>query len=589
MAELAPIASLWIGGALSWLEQLCLKSFADAGHPTTLYSYAPIPNIPEGVQSADAEEIFPAKPMLRHARTGSPAIHADLWRLHLLTKTNAIWVDADMYCYRPFEFETPFVFGWEKNELVCNAVLGLPQDSATLGNLLDFLSDPYAIAPWLKPWQKKELEEEAAAGRPVHLTEQNWGFTGPAAVSHFLKATGEIRHAQNVDVFYPISFKDRNHMIRRRFNIPERLTDATRGVHFWARRMKPRLEEKENNVPMNGSFLKSLIDKHEIDPALAPIPAKVKTSQPTGDALIAAIISDLREKGHSIDRVCRTHLVEKAFVKDCLKRNSPKISPAAAIPVDRIRANYNHDRHFLQTVHAARKGTAKRPFLYMKNHKSACTTVLATLLKCQQMHLGDPDIPIEESTVHKPPARYMSNGRRNLDVDQAIEALFDPRYLRFTIIREPISRTVSAYADKISSGGKQKTALLKTVGKQPDDDISLSQFIDLIANDEAAMNVDRHWRLQSKEISYGFIDYDLIGTVSNVSSILARVADECFGLEAPPLQDTRTTFGHQTSSKDLIETLTADDLRNLDRVLEADLEMYEAVSKAEKPNPQASY
>ena len=88
LKNLPEIATLWIGGRLSWLEQLCLKSFVDAGHHTTLYSYAPIDNPPEGVHLADAEDIFPSEPMLRHARTGSPAIHADMWRLHLLKKTD---------------------------------------------------------------------------------------------------------------------------------------------------------------------------------------------------------------------------------------------------------------------------------------------------------------------------------------------------------------------------------------------------------------------------------------------------------------------------------------------------------------------
>ena len=64
MADLPKIASLWIGGDLSWLEQLCLKSFADAGHQITLYSYAPISNLPEGVLAGDANEIYPGEPML---------------------------------------------------------------------------------------------------------------------------------------------------------------------------------------------------------------------------------------------------------------------------------------------------------------------------------------------------------------------------------------------------------------------------------------------------------------------------------------------------------------------------------------------
>lgn len=258
MAKLPEIASLWIGGQLSWLEQLCLKSFADAGHHITLYSYAPIANIPEGVHAGDASDIFPGEPMYKHARTGSPAIHADIWRLQLLKKTNKIWVDADIYCYRPFDYKSNFVFGWEKPGLVCNAVLGLPKTSKTLAALLQFFQDEYAIGPWLNDDLQAELRREKDAGTPVHMTEQNWGFTGPASVTHFLQETGEIEHAQPVAAFYPISFKDRNQLIISRFKPEESLNDTTRGVHFWARRMKPRLEEKEDNTPRRGSFMDKL-------------------------------------------------------------------------------------------------------------------------------------------------------------------------------------------------------------------------------------------------------------------------------------------------------------------------------------------
>lgn len=48
MAPGREIGTLWIGGSLSWLEQLCLKSFVDAGQPITLFAYAPIPNVPAG-------------------------------------------------------------------------------------------------------------------------------------------------------------------------------------------------------------------------------------------------------------------------------------------------------------------------------------------------------------------------------------------------------------------------------------------------------------------------------------------------------------------------------------------------------------
>lgn len=330
MATLPPIATLWIGGRLSWLEQLCLKSFADAGHDITLYSYAPIENIPDGVMSADAAEVFPGDSMLRHARTGSPAIHADMWRLHLLKKTDQIWVDADMYCYRPFTFDQPFVYGWEKPGLVCNAVLGLPKDARTLDALLEFFTDEYAIAPWLKPWQQDELRAEADKGTPVHMTQQNWGFTGPASVTYFLQQTGEVDLAQPVETFYPVSFKDRNKMILSRHSdwVETQLTAQTRGVHFWARRMKPRLQEQENNCPRRGSFLHRLIEKHEIEPDAAPIPAKTKVEdQRLSDPQFQAEIGlALLQDSTALDRLCREHLLDRQFVKACrntIRDNAP--------------------------------------------------------------------------------------------------------------------------------------------------------------------------------------------------------------------------------------------------------------------------
>ena len=320
MSPLPTVASLWIGGKLSWLEQLCLKSFADQGHEITLYSYEPILNLPEGVRAADAAEIMAAEPMLRHARTGSPAIHADMWRLQLMKKTNCIWVDADMYCHQPFDFDSDFVFGWEKPETVCNAVLRLPKHSKTLNQLLEFFEDGYAIAPWLTEDQKRELEAERDAGNPVHLTEMNWGLTGPEAITYFLEQTGEIAHAQPVEVFYPISFRERNQMIMGKFYPPSQITAKTKGVHFWARRMKPRLEEKEHNRPRKGSFMARLIEKHGVEPKQAPIPPNI---QPNDDRLKdgsfrLSVGKEALVDGSSIDRLSRKYLLEPKVVKECI-------------------------------------------------------------------------------------------------------------------------------------------------------------------------------------------------------------------------------------------------------------------------------
>jgi hypothetical protein len=277
---LPTIATLWIGDKLSWLEKLSLKSFGDFGHETVLYSYSPIFNAPEGVTLRDAADVFPGNEIIRHKKNGSPAIHADIWRLHLMQQTEYIWVDADVLCLRPFDFKEPFVFGLEKPHLVCNAVLRLPADSETLIKLVDFISDPYAIGAWLKPEQQAELQAAKERGAPVHYSEQEWGLTGPAALSHYLKETGEWRYALPQTAFYPISFKDRNKMIMSKFNElveNDMLSPDTYSVHMWARRMKPRLEEAEYNRPRRGSFMDKALKRHGIDPKSDPIPPKLKS------------------------------------------------------------------------------------------------------------------------------------------------------------------------------------------------------------------------------------------------------------------------------------------------------------------------
>mgnify|MGYP001126840362 CR=1 FL=1 len=318
--NLPEIASLWIGGQLSWLEQLCLVSFAHAGHHVTLYSYSHIDNVPPEITQLPAQKIFPSEPMYCHARTGSPAIHADLFRLHLLKKTDKIWVDADMYCRQPFDFDFTSVFGWEKPGLVCNAVLSLPKDSNALNNMLEFFKDEYAIAPWLKPHQREELEVEKKAGNPVHMTEQNWGFTGPEAVTWFLQESGELEKALPQVSFYPVSFKKRNHMIMKRFKVEEQLTNETYGVHFWARRMKPRLEEKEGGVPRGGSFMDAAIKLHGITPGMAPIPPKkAVVKAPIDDSVFRANLAIEALSGKtSIDGLSRKYLVEPKFIKECV-------------------------------------------------------------------------------------------------------------------------------------------------------------------------------------------------------------------------------------------------------------------------------
>lgn len=270
------VGALWIGGTLSYLEQLCLVSFVHAGQHIRLYTYEGVTNAPEGVEIADANEILPQRGFLRHERTGSPALHSDLFRYHMLAKCDrTIWADTDAYCVKPFTTPTGHFYAWESAEGLNGGVLGLPQDSDTLAALLEFTSDEFAIPDWYDPAYRAKLVAAKEAGSPVHASEMPWGVWGPHALTHFLKATGEVRHALPQVALYPFPYKDRNLMLRPGFDAGTLVTDDTFSIHFYGRRMRSRILAKEKGaVPRPRSVIGQLLKKHGIDPTAAPLRGK---------------------------------------------------------------------------------------------------------------------------------------------------------------------------------------------------------------------------------------------------------------------------------------------------------------------------
>jgi hypothetical protein len=289
------ISALWMYGSLSFLEQLCLKSFLDAGHHVKLYHYGPLQNVPDGIELADANDVLPQTNFLTHQRTGSPALHSDLFRYKMLEQsTDTIWADTDAYCMKKFQTPTGHFYGWESTKHINGGVLGLPPDSDALRELLEFTSDEFAIPTWYSDEYTRELRDAAEAGNPVHASEQPWGVWGPHAVTHFLHKTGEHKYALPQEGLYPFTYRDRRKMLKRNFDTSPYITENTYSVHLYGRRMRARLVEKEGGAPHHKSLLGQLITKHGIDPAKAPLPepraqapAPAKKPAPTKPAPVA--------------------------------------------------------------------------------------------------------------------------------------------------------------------------------------------------------------------------------------------------------------------------------------------------------------
>lgn len=267
------IGALWIGGALSFVEQLCLVSFRDAGHHVKLFTYDTVQNVPDGIEVCDASTVLPMDTAIRHTRTNSPAPQADRFRYHMLARYDRIiWADTDAYCVRPFTTENGHFHGWESDTHVNNGVLGLPRDSETLAALLAFTADEFAIPEWLPRAEQDAMRAAKEAGNPVGVGDQQWGAWGPRALTHFLHKTGEIRHSLPRAALYPVPFKQRRELIKPDAGAERFLTPDTCSIHFYGRRIRKRLAEVEGGAPHPSSFMGQLLAKHRIDPEKAPLP-----------------------------------------------------------------------------------------------------------------------------------------------------------------------------------------------------------------------------------------------------------------------------------------------------------------------------
>jgi len=341
MGTLPTIGTLWVGDALSWLEQLCLQSFIDHGHEVVLYKYEDVANIPSGVRVENANDILPADKILRHAKTGSAAYHADVFRLHMLQQTDYIWADTDALCTKPWEIQqNGHLHGWvSEANIINNGVLGLPKDSKTLAEMFKFTSDEYPIPPWFKESKQDELRALKAKGEGVHVSLLPWGVWGPNALTWFLQETGEVKHTSPEHVLYPLPFPKAGFPLNPRHTdkVENYIREDTLSIHLWGRRFR-NIAAKYNGRPEPGCYISKMLECHKINPAktayLMPTPPDIDVTVNTPANIDFSMFTDV-EVGNIILQRSELGTV-KSEINDWMAGDDTALLKYAAENKDRI-------------------------------------------------------------------------------------------------------------------------------------------------------------------------------------------------------------------------------------------------------------
>lgn len=207
---LETIQSLWIGKRLSVMEQLCIRSFLDRGHPFRLYAYQEIDGIPEGTELRDGREILSEKEIFVYrtgSGRGSPSAFSNMFRYKLLLENGGWWADLDAYCLRPLEFESEHVIGYERERdgsLHVNCgLMRVPTGS----KFSEFC------------WEECQR---------VDRERVRWGQIGPRLTARAISQTGTPFEILPPEAFYPIDHF-RSIKLLRESSIPEN----SYSIHLW--------------------------------------------------------------------------------------------------------------------------------------------------------------------------------------------------------------------------------------------------------------------------------------------------------------------------------------------------------------------
>jgi Sulfotransferase family len=186
-------------------------------------------------------------------------------------------------------------------------------------------------------------------------------------------------------------------------------------------------------------------------------------------------------------------------------------------------------------------------FVFFNNPKCGCSTTKATLnLECAR-RLGRPLAYASTTELHSRPHNVLKTPVQ-VGWWRFSRMLADPKVVRFCVLREPVSRVLSAFTNKFGWDSPQRRRFNARLDLAPQtawDDVNA--FVEAIASDNALRDSDEHWRLQFKQVCGALVDFTLVGFQEELDPFLQSVARRVFGMERIEVFDAREAFPRNRS------------------------------------------
>lgn len=164
----------------------------------------------------------------------------------------------------------------------------------------------------------------------------------------------------------------------------------------------------------------------------------------------------------------------------------------------------------------------KYKFLLVRVPKAGQSTVVASLYHAEtgkRLRSTDDIQPIKVQYYEHPSSL---TGRQFDDIEK--------NYFKFTFVRHPYTRVLSAYQDKIEPNIDKKRVIAEVLNKD-ENEINFQDFIKYL--EYGKINSDPHWARQVDLLTIPLSKFDYIGKLENINKDLPYVLKTIYGRSGP--------------------------------------------------------
>lgn len=197
-------------------------------------------------------------------------------------------------------------------------------------------------------------------------------------------------------------------------------------------------------------------------------------------------------------------------------------------------------------------------YVYIENAKAACTTLKSSFGSAELLQAG-----LGQGFANN----YLKNVHANiLGVPfvkpyqigaHGFDELVSSNVIIFTFVKNPYTRLLSAYLDKVKRRLPDSEDIYRAANRQMTEEMPFEEFVEVLrAEVLAGHKVDKHFRPQFDQCGRGRIRIDLVGRVETFDEDFLYISQKCH-IENNVSIDVRQ---HATGAEDLMDQFYTDSL-----------------------------